>query len=215
MVPAAIASETGNEILIERYANIDDYEALARYSSVISGGHVAVVDSPMSTAEAKKCVVQGTISKCIELGKARREAISSKKDPIKEITGKLDHGKKIFEGTISKYSWKDERGFLFADSYVKGSENFSGSTLKTWIMNEHIMCWIDEKPAVMPPDLIIFLEPETGLGITNDRLKEGMQVVVIGASIDKVWRKERGLELFGPRRFGLNYDYIPFETLSA
>jgi DUF917 family protein len=215
MVPAGIASETGNEILIEKYANIDDYEAVARYSSVISGGHVAVVDSPMTMAEAKKCIVQGTISKCIELGRARREAISAGKDPVVAIASKLDHGKKIFEGTVSKYSWKDERGFLFADAYVKGSGNFSGLTLRSRIMNEHIMCWIDEKPAVMPPDLIIFLEPETGLGITNDRLKEGMPVVVIGASIDRVWRKERGLELFGPRRFGFNYDYIPFETLTV
>jgi len=215
MVPAGIASETGNEILIERYASIDDYEALARYSSVISGGHVAVVDSPLTMTEAKKCVVQGTISKCIELGRVRREAISSGKDPVAAIAVRLDHGKKIFEGTISKYSWKDEKGFLFGDAFVKGSGAFSGMTLKSWIMNEHIMCWINEKPRVMPPDLIIFLEPETGLGITNDRLREGMMVVVMGASVDKVWRKDRGLELFGPRRFGQDYDYVPFETLSA
>jgi uncharacterized protein len=125
----------------------------------------------------------------------------------------LPNGKLIFEGEVSQYSWKDERGFLFGDATVRGSGKYSGKTLRSRIMNEHIMCWIDNQPAVMPPDLIMFLDPETGLGITNDKLREGMRVKILGASIDPVWRKERGLELFGPRRFELNYDYVPFESL--
>ncbi len=213
MAPSGIASETGDEILIERYSSIDDYEAIARYCSVVSGGHVAVVDSPMTMADAGKCVVQGTVSKCLELGKVRREAVSQKKDPVEEVALRLDNGRKIFEGEVYDYKWKDERGFLFGDVAVKGTGRFTGRTLRSWIMNEHIMCWIDDKPAVMPPDLFMFLEPETGLGITNDRLHEGMQVSVLGVSIDRVWRKPRGLELFGPRRFGLDYDYVPFESI--
>jgi uncharacterized protein len=213
MAPAGIASETGNEILIEKYSSIDDYEAIARYSSVVSGGHVAVVDSPLTKADADKCIVKGTISKCIELGKVRREAVSQKKSPAEEIAKKLAHGIVIFEGEVSKYTWKDEKGFLFGDASVKGTGKYSGATLRSWIMNEHIMCWINEKPAVMPPDLIVFLDPLTGLGITNDKLKEGMIVAVLGASIDPVWRRDRGLELFGPRRFNLDYDYVPFESI--
>lgn len=214
MAPAAIASETGNEILVERYASIDDYEAIARYASVVSGGHVAVVDSPLKTETAQKCVVKGTLTKCIELGRVRRETIAAGKDPVEEISRTLDNGSVIFEGEVLEYSWKDDRGFLFGDAKVKGSGKYSGKTLKSWIMNEHIMSWIDEAPAVMPPDLIIFLESDTGLGITNDRLRKNMKVKVIGASIDRVWRRERGLELFGPRRFGLNYDYVPFEKIT-
>ena len=213
MVPAGIASETGNEILIEKYSSIDDYEAVARYASVISGGHVAVVDSPLTVEDAKKCMVKGTLSKCIELGKARREALSQKQDPVEEIAGGLDNGRKIFEGEVTKYEWKDERGFLFAEVWVGGSNNYSGKTLRSWIMNEHIMCWINDKPVVMPPDLIMFLEPDTGLGITNNRLKVGTRVSILGSSIDPVWRNQRGLDLFGPSRFGLDYTYVPFENI--
>lgn len=214
MSPAAIVSETGNEFLVENYASIDDYEAIARYSSVISKGHVAVVDTPLRIPDAEKCVIKGTISKCLELGRARREAIAEGKDPVEAVASRLLNGRKIFDGTVTEYSWKDERGFLFGEAYVEGSGIYEGKTLKSWIMNEHIMCWIDDEPTVMPPDLIMFTEPKTALGITNNKLTKGKDVSVLGASIDSVWRKEKGLELFGPRRFGLNYDYVPFEKLA-
>ncbi len=213
MVPAGIASETGNEISIEKYSSIDDYEAIARYSSVVSGGHVAVVDSPLMKAELEKCMVRGTMSKCIELGKIQRDALALDRNPAEEIAKALSHGRVIFDGEVHHYAWKDERGFLFGDAEVTGLGMFEGQSLRSWIMNEHIMCWINDQPAVMPPDLIIFLEPETGFGITNTKLREGMHVTVLGASIDPIWRKEKGLELFGPRRFKLDYDYIPFESL--
>jgi DUF917 family protein len=216
MAPGAVASETGNEFLVESYSGIDDYEAIARYASVISGGHVGVVDSPLEIPQANQCVIKGTISKCIEIGKTRREAIEGKnRDPVEEVLGKLENGRKIFEGTISKYTWKDERGFLFAEAQILGSGEYKGRKLKSSIMNEHIMCWIDDKPAVMPPDLIMFLEPDTALGITNDKLERGKKVVVLGASIDKVWRNKKGLELFGPRHFGHPYNYVPFEKLRS
>lgn len=215
MCPAAVSSETGNELLIEKYASIDDYESIARYASVVSGGHVAVVDSPMNLEKASKCIVKGTLSKCIQLGAARRRSISEGKDPVNAICQLLPNGKLIFEGNVSEYAWRDERGFLFGEPKVTGTGEYSGKTLRSWIMNEHIMCWVDEKPVVMPPDLIMFLDPDTGLGITNDKLRAGMRVKVLGASVDPVWRKERGLELFGPRRFGLDYDYVPFESLDA
>jgi uncharacterized protein len=215
MAPAAIVSETGNEFLVEKYASIDDYEAIARYASVISGGHVAVVDTPITIPQGEQCVVKGTISRCIKLGQVRRGALDKKEDPVNAIVKQLPNGKRIFEGAISDYTWKDEKGFLFGEAHVQGSGQFRGKSLKSWIMNEHIMCWINEKPAVMPPDLVIFVEPATGLGITNDRLKKGMAVVVLASSIDPVWRVSKGLELFGPRRFNFNYDYVPFEQLST
>jgi uncharacterized protein len=215
MAPSAIVSETGNELLVQRYAGIDDYESIARYMSVVSGGHVAVVDTPLSMTKARECVVLGTISKCIEIGRSRREAVEQVKSPIEAITRKLRNGRKIFEGTVSEYAWKDEKGFLYGEAHVSGSGGYIGKKLKSWIMNEHIMCWIDEKPAVMPPDLIMFVDPNSGLGITNDKLIKGTDVIVLGSSIDPVWRREKGLELFGPKHFGFDYEYVPFEKLGG
>jgi hypothetical protein len=214
MTPATLVSESGNRLLVDRTAGIDDYEAIARHVSVVSGGRAAVVDSPLSISEAKQCVVPLTISKCIAIGRSRREAAQRSGDPVKAVTDRLDNGKRIFEGRVSKYTWRDERGFLFGECLLEGTGRWAGKTLKSWIQNEHIMCWIDDKPVVMPPDLIIFLDPSSGEGITNDKLAEGSNVVVLGSSIARLWRSERGLSLFGPRRFGFDYEYIPFESLS-
>jgi DUF917 family protein len=215
MSPAAIVSDTGNEIILNSYAGIDDYESIARYVSVISGGHAAVVDTPLDKSRVKRCAIPDTISKCISIGRARRLALSSGQDPVRAIAQNLTKGRKIFEGIVNKYSWKDEAGFLKGECYVEGSGEWSKTMLRSWIMNEHIMCWINNKPVVMPPDLIAFLNPKTGKAITNTLLTKGMDVAVLGSSVDEIWREPKGLQFFGPRHFGLDYDYVPFEELYA
>lgn len=64
----------------------------------------------------------------------------------------------------------------------------------------------------MPPDLIIFLGDD-GLPITNDRLEMEIGVRVLGAKAPQIWRTNEGLRLFGPRRFGFDYDYTTIELL--
>jgi hypothetical protein len=213
MAPSAIVSESGNRILVESYASIDDYESIARYVSVVSEGHAAVVDSPLTKNKAQECVIQGTVSKCIAIGRTRRIALKENKDPVAAVLGDLPNGRLLLQGKVEKYSWRDERGFLFGEATVEGTGKWGKKRFRSWIMNEHIMGWLNDKPAVMPPDLFMFLEPSSGLGITNDRLKEGMEVAVVGASIPQMWRKPSGLAVFGPKHFGFDYEYVPFENL--
>ena len=215
MAPSAVVSETGNRILVESYARIDDYEAIARYASVVAGGHVAVVDSPLTKSTARDCVIQGTISKCIRIGRTRRKAVEKGQDPVPTLLGELAHGRLLLKGKVEKYAWRDEKGFLFGEVTVSGEGEWRGKKFRSWIMNEHIMGWTDGRPSVMPPDLIMFLEPSNGSGITNDRLEKGMEVSVVGASAPEVWRKPSGLAVFGPRHFGFDYDYVPFEAMQS
>jgi hypothetical protein len=213
MVPSAIVSETGNRILIESCASIDDYEAIARYASVVAGGHVAVVDSPLTKSKAEDCVIRGTVSKCVALGRTRRLAAEEGNDPVSAVLGELANGRLLMKGKVKKYAWRDEKGFLFGEATVVGHGGWRGMKFRSWIKNEHIMGWMNDRPAVMPPDLIMFLDASDGTGITNDRLREGFDVAIVGASSPKVWRKPSGLAVFGPRHFGFDYDYVPFENL--
>jgi len=211
MYPSVITTETGNVVVIERYADIDDYEAVARYLSALAGRFAAAVDTPMSKEIAKKAVVKNTISKSIEIGKAIRESREQGESPVEAVT-KVLGGWKIFEGTVKKYAWRDEGGFLVGEVFVEGTGEWKGHRLKSWIKNEHIMAWKDEKPVVMPPDLMIFLL-ESGEAITNTDLKEGVKVHAVAAKAPEVWRTPKGLELFGPRHFGFDVDYVPVEEL--
>lgn len=211
MYPSVLVSETGNKIVIYEYSDIDDYEAIARYLSMLSGRFVAVVDTPLTLEKARAALIKGTLSKCLKLGRVIREARKLNEDPIEKVVKELD-GWKIFLGVVEDYKWRDERGFLIGEVKLKGLGKYSGKTLKTWIMNEHIMAWLNDKPIVMPPDLIMFLD-DSGEGITNSELKVGMKINVIAAKAPEIWRSPEGLKLFGPRKFGLDYDYTPVEEL--
>jgi hypothetical protein len=209
MAPSVVVSETGDIVFVERYANIDDYEAIARHVSVLAGGHAAVVDTPLTKPVAFKVVIKGTISKALAVGKTVREAQAKGSDVTEAVRKALD-GWLIFRGVVEKYEWRDEKGFLFAEATVKGTDRWRGHSLRSWIKNEHILAWVDKKPTVMPPDLIIFLD-RNGVGVTNDALKLGLEVSVLAARAPDVWRTQKGLEFFGPRHFGFDYTYVPVE----
>jgi len=211
VAPSAIVSETGTVILVEKYADIDDYEAVARYVSVLAGAHAAVIDTPMTKRLAVNTVVKGTIIKAMTIGRAVREANATSKDPVEAAKESLE-GWLLFRGAVAKYEWRNERGFLFGDVTLRGTGESQGHDLRSWIQNEHIFAWKDEEALVMPPDLIMFLDRK-GYGITNDNLKVGLEISVLAAKAPAVWRSENGLKLFGPRHFGLDYDYTPVENL--
>ena len=179
MAPSVVVSETGDVVFIERYADVDDYEAIARYVSVIAGGHAAVIDTPLTKPLASKVVIKGTISKSLGVGRAVRDAHTKGKDPVEAVRIALD-GWLIFKGVVENHEWRDEKGFLLANATLKGTGRWSGRNFRTWIKNEHIFAWLDDKPIVMPPDLIIFLDTK-GYGITNDVLKPGLEVSVLAA----------------------------------
>jgi DUF917 family protein len=211
MYPSVIVSETGNVVIVERYADINDYESIARHLSVLSGKSVAVIDTPLNTDVLRRVAIHGSISLCKDIGKTFRRALGSRVDPVEAIVRRLD-GWLVFRGVVSKYVWEDKGGFLIGEVLVNGIDEYHDKKLKTWIKNEHIFAWINDKPLIMPPDLIIFLD-SFGKPITNTKLKEGLKVNVIAAKAPEIWRTPKGLELFGPRHFGFNYNYVPVENL--
>jgi len=213
MAPSAVVSETGNLVFVERYAHIDDYEALARHVAVISGGHAAVIDTPLKKSKALETIIPQTISRALTIGSAVRKANRDGSDPVEAARRTLE-GWRIFDGMVEKYDWKNEKGFLFGEVSLSGQGKWSNRTFRTWIKNEHIFAWLDNKPIVMPPDPIIFLDKQ-GFGITNTTLKHGLEVSVIAAKAPNVWRTPKGLAYFGPKHFGFDYEYVPVEELVA
>jgi len=201
LLPSVITTSTGNLIIIERCANLDDYERIARTAS-LSSGSAAIVDTPVRGSMAKKVLIKGTVSRCIEVGKIVREANMAKRDPIPRVIEYLG-GVLVFKGMVEKYSWSDTGGFLYGEAVYEGVDEWKGHELKIWIKNENIIAWMDGKVVITAPDLIIVVN-EKGYGITNTELKEGMKAFVIGVKAPEVWTTKKGLEIFGPRHFGFH-----------
>jgi len=211
MTPAVTVTPTGNELVILGYADIDDYEAILRHLSVLAGSHTLILDAPIRAREAKEVIIKGSLSRCLELG---RKVVEAKRKGVNvaKVVAEAMNGWVIFKGVISKWTWRSEGGFLLGELEIKGSEEYEGHVLRSWIKNEHIMIWIDDEPAVMPPDLFTLIT-NNGDPLMNRNLEVGLRVKGIAAPAPKVWRTNRGLELFGPKHFGFKYDYVPVEKL--
>ncbi|MEE0592135.1 MAG: DUF917 family protein, partial [Eggerthella lenta] len=65
------------------------------------------------------------------------------------------------------------------------------------------------------PDLICLVDPDTFTPVPTDALKYGKRVLAVGLECFHLWRTQAGLDLVGPRYFGIDTDYIPVEERSA
>lgn len=210
-VPSVITDLQGNIVVVEDYEDISSYESIARNLSTTLGGAVFIIDSPVTVAEADKIAVKNTISRAINLGKVVNDAKKRQEDPLDAIIRFLD-GFKIFSGLIKNHSLKVNSGFLVGYVEIEGVGEWKGQNFKIWVKNENIIGWKNGKVAVMPPDLICMVDKDC-IGITNSEIKIGMEVTLVGVKAPNVWRTPKGIELFGPRHFGFNFDYIPIEEL--
>ena len=206
LLPSVMVTEPGDILVLERFADLDEYEYIARTLSVPTGS-VAVVDTPVNGSIAKKVLVKDTISKCIEVGKTVEKANEAGIDPVPRLVKSLS-GVPLFKGIVKKYTWEDKEGFLYGEATYKGIDQWKGHELKIWIKNENIIAWKDDKVVATAPDLICVVDEE-GHAITNTELKEDMTAVVIGAKAPEMWLTKKGIELFGPRHFGFEFDYTP------
>jgi len=204
------------DVVIIKYA-VDPHmlERIGRMVSVAAYLGTSVASTPLRAGEMKEIVVRDTLSKCLTLGRAVREARESGRDPIEailEVTG----GWRLFEGLVSGKTWEDRDGYLFGTTYIQGAGEYEGHSLDVWFKNENQVSWLDGDPWVCSPDLISLVYADTGEGARNAAIAESDQVVVIGIKGLEAFRTESGLnQAAGPRYFGFDIDYVPIEELVA
>ena len=209
LTPGAAQTTTGLGVTVDAYGTIEEYESLLRQLSVQSG-YVAVVDSPYKASTVKKMIVEKTMSGALKVGKARRTALRMKDDVVESLASAVN-GYVLFSGIVKSVKMVDEGGFLKGTVKIAGGTG-GNSTFESYVKNEHIFGWLDSSPIVMPPDPFALLDEE-GRGVSNSVVREGEKVSVITWKSAPQWRTRKGLELFGPRHFDLEYDYVPVEKL--
>ncbi len=213
LVPAVVAVSPTDVRVVRQRMSPQQYESTIRGLSTEAHGYVAVVDSPCRPRDVKGVLVLGTMSRSLALGRARREAIRRGEDPVFAVSRELE-GKLVFRGSVSVVELRDEGGFLRGTVTVGGTGEWHGQTFESYILNEHILARRQGAPVVMPPDCVAFLD-DTGRAIMNNALEKGASVHVLAWKSPDQWRTRKGLELFGPRHFGLDFDYVPVEKLAG
>lgn len=201
-------SDGVNNILVKKVENDFTAEKIVRSIAVASGGTVGVCDHPGKVKDMKGTLVEGTVTKSLELGKNRREALENNVDPVEAII--KEDGFKLFEGTVTDYRWNEKEGFTVGEVTVVNDEK---DEMDIWFKNEHLISWLNGEPYVVAPDLITLVTRDEAEPILNPNVKEGQEVAVLGFKADEKWRTDKGLKVLSPRYFGYEFEYKPIEDI--
>lgn len=209
--PAVVMDTLGDLLVVHDYADVDQYEKIARTIAVLAGRYSYVMDTPVKAKEIERLALLGTISQSIKLGKNVREANENEQDAVAKIIKLLD-GYHLFHGKVVSSNLKEQMGFLVGTVEISGMGKWRAQKMRVWIKNENLLAWIGRKVVATTPDPIIMVDKH-GHGLTNSRMKRGVEIHAIGARAPDIWRTARGVALFGPRHFNFKLDYTPIEQL--
>lgn len=211
--PLVLSTPWGDVIRIDKVLSFQRLEDITRHLAISAGGQVNSV-SAIAAENVKKAVVQGSISKTIEVGRVILENRSEEEllEKILRATG----GALLFEGKVSAFMREPRDAFNWGEIRITGASEFSGHSISIWFKNENHVAWLDGSPLVTSPDLISVVDLSTGVGLSNAWNQEwsyGRDVAVVGIPAWKGWLCERGLQIFGPKHFGFDINYKPLTTI--
>ncbi|MDX6630743.1 MAG: uncharacterized protein QOH00_2989 [Gaiellales bacterium] len=186
-------------------------ERIARAVTVAFGGTAAMADYVMSVGEARGAVVEGSVSRAIEIGRAIAEAEA---DPVAALVAVVD-GVRLLDGKVVDVERRTTAGFARGSVLVEGSGPDTGRLLRLEIQNENLVALEDGVVRASVPDLITVVDATTADAIATELVRYGQRVTVLAFGCDPIWRTPRGLETAGPRAFGYDFDYVPIEVRVA
>jgi hypothetical protein len=221
--PTVSCDNRGNVAIIDAREDNIMAENIARRVAMNYGGISWIVAYPMSGKQVKDASILNSQSIAWELGKAVYKAREKHLDPIKEMLKSLKDTRKVtginaFKGKIvdisREFGGETTKGFSLGRVKIEGLEDYKGSVAELDFQNEWLSLKIDDEIRCMPPDLIAFVDSDTGEPIRTDIMKYGYRGSIILILAHKRMRTPKGIKLFGPKYFGYQLEYVPVERLN-
>ena len=210
--PISSVDKYGNLAVIKESTGYEMAERIGKFIAAASFSLVAQAGFLFKGSDMKRVVIPGTLTKCLKIGRSIRELREAGRDPVREIIKELD-GWLLFEGEVSKKECEDKEGYYWGTHTITGQDDFKQAEFKIWFKNENHVSWLNGKPYVASPDMLIVVNRETGEPLANFDIAEGQHVAVIGLRAVGQFRSRKGIDILGPRHFGYEIDYTPIETL--
>ena len=210
--PAVITDWWGDVLILKEASATQMSERMGKMLAIASHGVVFFASMLLSAKDTRETVVPGTLTLSFELGQAVRQAREAGRNPIQAAAQKLE-GWELFRGEVTGKDWEDKDGVMVGTTHIQGSGAWAGHNMDVWFLNENHVAWLDGKPYVFSPDLIILADPVSGEGYTNTEIKAGDPVAVLGSRVYPAFRSPKGIEFFGPRYWGFDIDYVPIEDV--
>jgi len=210
LLPYTCVDLYGNTSIVTKAVSYRFGERVGKLISAASYGLTGDAGFILTGKETKDIIIEGTLTKCYNVGKLIREKRELGEDPVQEVANYLG-GWVIGKGTVTKKEWEDNLGYYWGTHTIKGEGKFEGEELKIWFKNENHICWKNDEVFITSPDSVNVVDTKTGEPITNTDLKEGDKVSVIALKAVEAFKTEKGIDILGPRAFGYDFDYSPIE----
>lgn len=208
--PMCLADEKGNSCIFRTISN-KWAEEIARSVTMSCGGSVLVSLFPMEGWQMKQWSVKNIVTRSMQIGKAIENVKKTVDGTPEEAFLKESEGILLFRGKISDLLRETNGKFNTGRVILDGIAEFRGQKASVVLQNENLMAEVNGTIVATTPDLICMVDTETFRPITTENLKYGKRVLLLGYQCYEAWRSPGGLELVGPRYFGIDTDYVPVE----
>lgn len=217
ITPMPLADSHGNLVVVTRAAEPTYVDEVGRYVVTRGGFLGANAHHPMTGTQTREYSIPGTFTRALSLGKAVMEARETGGDPVAAVADILD-AHRLLHARIERLDEEEEMGFYFTTATLTGVGEDAGRQGSLIIKNEAMVLHLDGRPAVIFPDPIYMLEPDSGRGLMSVELREGMVIEILAAAAHTRLRaaaqSEAGKKAFSPVRFGQpELEFEPLESL--
>ncbi|KAL1604045.1 hypothetical protein SLS60_005637 [Paraconiothyrium brasiliense] len=227
--PVSVADGNGNVLYMPTATSDLKVEQVIRAALSQMGSHVGTADGPVTGSETRRWAVEHTISLSWRIGRevarARKEnRIDNVAESIIDAAGGPETGRVLFKGKIVGVERKLWMGHIYGEVIVEGTEGtqFAGK-IKIPFKNENIAAVRlhegvetetgeekNEDVLAIVPDLISVIDAQNGEAIGTPEYRYGLLVLVIGITASERWTIPKGIEIGGPKGFGLDHlEYKP------
>jgi len=210
--PLALADEKGNSMLMTTIDNLH-LERFARSITMDMGGACYSALYSMTVAQARTCLVQGSITMTQRAGQALFDARAKHLDPVTALV-RVTRGHCLFKGKVTDLQRKIDGRWSKGEATIAGLDEHEGHSATLLYQNEFLMARSGDKVLASTPDLICTVDMETGEPITAEQIRYGLRVAVLGLPCVPEWRTAAAIRLVGPRAFGYDLDYKSVEQLA-
>lgn len=208
---AALVDALGNSVVVDG-ADAVWSERLARAVTTEMGANATMVDNVQPGAVVRACAIRGTLTLAHRIGTVLTTPDLHDDERLEQLLG-VTGGRALFEAKVTDVHRSSTDGFTRGSAQFLGTGDDRGRSFSLEFQNEMVVAREDGEPLAMVPDLICVLDAVTSRAVTTESIRYGARVRVVAIPCDAQWRTPRGIEVAGPRAFGLDLDYRPFDEM--
>ena len=214
--PSVIADEHDRVMLVHAGAG-GGLERLTRSASAALGERAVSSEYVMTVEQAEKSVVTGSITKALGIGALLSDCAESGASTVFAVDRVADEfgGLRLVEGMVTDVHPVESTtatgmaNNIRRAALIEGLYGDHGRLLRLEMGHEYRAVFEDGQPRATIPDIITLFDVYSGEPVLAGELRRGIRVVVLALPCPDLWRCAKGLELVGPRAFGLEIDYHP------